>query len=354
MGSLTDPPENWCWVTLVTKPSYLPGVIVLAHTLDQHQSKYPLLVQYTDSLGDKALAALQEEAEIYGRMKLERVSLLLPKKDQENTGSVAERFKDTFTKLRAFEVYNLGFTRAVFLDADMAVFQNPDDIFECKLPGRDWIGANHACVCNLDNDPWAPSEWHKGNCAYTPLNHPDDVASAVSSESRPTYHLLNSGMFLFYPSEQLWTRMLHFFNVSSQLKNYQFPDQDFLAAFFRGKWHPLSWKYNALKTMRYWHPRIWSDDKLIVLHYIVDKPWERQVSQDGVAGHLGRDGETHQWWWKLYREWRTQRKDMQQKGMGKGMAVLTVDELVDTEEPFTKKIPLPQDVGRPEDVLPYP
>ncbi|EXJ66132.1 uncharacterized protein A1O5_10747 [Cladophialophora psammophila CBS 110553] len=348
MGSVTASPEKRCWVTLVTKPSYLPGVMILAHTLDQHKSSYPLLVQYTDSLGDKAVAALREEAENYGRIQLERVPLLLPRKDQENTGSVADRFKDTFTKLRAFEIYRLGFTRAVFLDADVAVFQNPDDIFECKIPCQDWIGANHACVCNLDRDLWAPPEWHKGNCAYTPLNRPDEVAPEITPESRPTYHLLNSGMFVFYPSEQLWNSMLRFFHTSDQLKNYQFPDQDFLAAFFRGKWYPLSWKYNALKTMRYWHPRIWSDDKLVVLHYIVDKPWERQVGPDGLAGHLGRDGVTHQWWWNIYHERRTQRRERQPNSVG----LLTVDELVDTEEPFKEKIPLPQEVGKPEDVLP--
>ncbi len=165
--------ESSCWVTLVTKPSYLPGAIVLAHTLDQHQSKHPFLIQYTSSVGDEAVKALEEESRNYGRIKLQKVELLLPRKDQENTGSVAERFKDTFTKLRAFEVYKLGYTRAVFLDADMAVFQNPDELFESYLPGRDWLGANHACVCNLDHDSWAPPEWHKGNCAYTPLTHPD-------------------------------------------------------------------------------------------------------------------------------------------------------------------------------------
>ena len=31
-----------------------------------------------------------------------------------------------------------------------------------------------------------------------------------------------------------------------------------------------------------------------------------------------------------------------------------MDELVDTKEPFTEKVPLPQEVGKPEDVQPYP
>ncbi len=350
MGSGTDCSEKWCWVTLVTKPSYLPGVIILAHTLDQHKSKYPLVVQYTDSLGEGAIAALQEEAQRYGRLQPEKVSLLLPRKDQENTGSVAERFKDTFTKLRAFEVYKLSYTRAVFLDADMAIFRNPDDLFESKLPGKDWLGTNHACVCNLDHDSWAPPEWNKGNCAFTALKGPDDVAGEITSDARPTYRLLNGGMFFFYPTEELWLRMLEYFSTTDRLKSYQFPDQDFLADFYRDKWYPLSWKYNALKTMRYWHPRIWSDETLVVLHYIVDKPWERQVSPEGIAGHLGRDGETHQWWWDIYQHWRAERE----KSQPESLVLKSMLDLVDKQPPFTEKIPLPQDVGKPEDVLPFP
>jgi lipopolysaccharide biosynthesis glycosyltransferase len=134
------------------------------------------------------------------------------------------------------------------------------------------------------------------------------------------------------------------------LKTYQFPDQDFLADFFCDKWYPLSWKYNALKTMKYWHPRIWSDEQLVVLHYIVDKPWERQLSSDGIAGHLGRDGETHQWWWNIYEDWRKQRE----KGRKSSVVLGVMDELIDTEKPFTEKIPLCQDVGKPDDVGPGP
>jgi inositol 3-alpha-galactosyltransferase len=349
MASSTNHQRKWCWVTLVTKPSYVPGVIILAHTLDQHKSKYPLVVQYTDSLGDEAVAALKEEATNHGRLQLERVTLLLPRKDQENTSIVAERFKDTFTKLRAFEVYKLGYDRAAFLDADMAIFQNPDDLFESNLPDTDWLGANHACVCNLDHDSWAPPEWNKGNCPYTPLNGPDEVAQKDPS-SRPTYHLLNGGMLLFYPTEELWNRMLKFFNTSERLKDYQFPDQDFLADFYRNKWQPLSWKYNAIKTMRYWHPRMWSDEKLVVLHYIVDKPWERLVSKDGIAGHLGRDGETHTWWWNIFNNWKEDRI----KASNSSKVLELMNELVDTKKPFTEKIPLPQAVGKPEDVQPYP
>lgn len=342
--------ERSCWITLLTKPSYLPGVMILAHTLDKHDSQHPLIVQYTTSLGERAVAALESEAKLHKRIVPQQVDLLLPPEGHENIGSVAERFKDTFTKLRAFQVYEQGYTRAVFLDADVAIFRQPDEIFDLALPGRDWLGANHACVCNLDGDKWAPPEWNKGNCAYSTLTEPSGVAECPEGDCRPTYRLLNGGMLLFYPSEQLWERMLHVFNTSERVQSYQFPDQDFLADFYRDKWQPLSWKYNALKTMRYWHPQMWSDEELIVLHYIVDKPWERPLSDHGVAGHLGRDGETHSWWWAIFDEWRASRT-----AEGDNEIVLEVmGELVGHEKPFTEVVPLPQKPAQPSDVSTYP
>ena len=330
-----------CWVTLVTKPSYLPGVIILAHSLDKHESRIPLLVLHTDSLGTEAVQALASEAKRTSRMILHRVEPLRPREGQTNTSSVAERFADTFTKLRAFQVHELGYNKCVFLDADMAVFQNPDDLFDTKLSAQNQIVANHACVCNLDHDSWAPSNWHKGNCAYTPLTGPDQVAAPVTTESQPTYHLLNAGMFVYEPTAELWESMHHYFLTTDKLKDFQFPDQDFLIEYFRGRWQPTSWKYNAIKTMDYWHPRMWSDDVITVLHYIVDKPWERRTGADDIAGHLGRDKKTHKWWWDLYDSWRQETEEVTGQH---------VSGLVDTKEPIKEKILLPQEPGRPEDV----
>ena len=93
------------------------------------------------------------------------------------------------------------------------------------------------------------------------------------------------------------------FNSSKELSTYQFPDQDFLASYFLAKWIPLSWKFNALKTMENWHTNIWRDGEVRGLHYIVDKPWERRVASDGIGGHLGRDGKTHSWWWDVWESW---------------------------------------------------
>ena len=290
------------WVTLLTRASYLPGVITLAYSLRKHSTVHPLVVLITPSLPESCVRALELEAHHNPYLIVHPVEPLLPKGP---VTLIAARFEDTWTKLRAFELtfYDV----CVFLDADITVYKNMDEVFDIALPGREWIAANHACVCNLDHDSWAPGNWTADNCAWTPLEHPSSLSTAtpISPHDKPphTHTLLNGGLFLYYPSSQLWDDMMATFQSSTELSTYQFPDQDFLASFFLAKWLPLPWKYNALKTMENWHPNIWRDEEVHGLHYIVDKPWEKRVASDGIAGHLGRDGKTHGWWWDVWESW---------------------------------------------------
>ena len=306
MGDLVRAP-NYAYTTLITRSSYLAGVVLLAYSLRKQQCKYPLVVLYTPSLDLEAVRALKLEAQA-SDIILCPCDYLLPPKGTQVT-LIAERFADTWTKLRVFELF--AFDAVCYLDADMAIFGDMDSVFSFDedLP-EGWIAANQACVCNLDKDPWAPEDWRQENCAFTPLSHPSalEVATQPSPDGPRTWGLLNGGMFLFRPSKPAWDDMLAEFNASPLLSSYMFPDQDFLADYFHGKWMAIGWQYNAIKTMKYWHPQMWRDDEVTCLHYIVDKPWTRRIGADGVAGYKGRDGPTHQRWWDLYEDWERQRK----------------------------------------------
>ncbi|OTB06745.1 glycosyltransferase family 8 protein, partial [Hypoxylon sp. CI-4A] len=290
------------YATLITRASYLAGVVILADTLKKNNSKYPLVVLYPSSLSSTTIQALELESS-KSNLLLRQCDLLLPRENFK-ANLIAERFEDTWTKLRVFELYE--YDAVCYLDADMAIFRNMDEVFKnlTSLPDG-WLAANHACVCNLDHDLWAPEEWRPENCAYTPLSHPGALSHPIQpTPERPsTYHLLNSGMLLFRPSRILWESIMDFFNTTPLLPTFKFPDQDFLAHFFNRKWMALGWQYNALKTMKYWHPNIWRDEEIICLHYIVDKPWASRVGQDGVAGYKGQDGVTHTWWWNACNQW---------------------------------------------------
>jgi inositol 3-alpha-galactosyltransferase len=60
--------------------------------------------------------------------------------------------------------------------------------------------------------------------------------------------------------------------------------------------------------MRYWHPDTFRDEEVRNLHYIVDKPRSKRTGLDCIAGHLGRDGATHRWWWNEYEMWELERE----------------------------------------------
>ncbi|KAF2841478.1 glycosyltransferase family 8 protein, partial [Patellaria atrata CBS 101060] len=300
---------KYAYTTLLTRSSYLAGVIILAHTLHK-QSTYPLYVLYTSTLDASSVRALELESNKTKLIPLLTLPLL-PNSSQP-ISLIAERFADTWTKLRVFEALaDKGLGKVCYLDADMLITGPIDDVFAAAdLPDENWIAANHVCCCNLDADEWADADWTPENCPYTPLSHPAALTTAtpVTEEARETYHLLNGGQFVFQPSPLLWTRILDSFNTSVNLAAYKFPDQDFLAAFFRNRFLPLPWRFNALKTMRYWHPNIWRDECVVCVHYIVDKPWAARVASDGRAGYVGKDGETHKWWWEAFGAWKQERE----------------------------------------------
>ncbi|KAI6093630.1 nucleotide-diphospho-sugar transferase [Hypoxylon rubiginosum] len=302
-----DARRRYAYATLITRSSYLPGVIVLADTLlRKNNAAYPLVVLYTPSLSPSAVRVLELESSRRNIVLHPCPQLLPPGNIKVNL--IAERFQDTWTKLRVFELFD--YDAVCYLDADMAVYRNMDGIFGklSQLPDG-WLGANHSCVCNRDYDPWAPEDWRPENCAYTPMSHP----LALSEPTQPaagsprTFHLINGGMFLFWPSKPQWESMMSFFNTTPLLSTFKFPDQDFLAHFFAEKWRALGWQYNALKTMKYWHPDMWRDEEVVCLHYVVDKPWTKRVGEDGIAGYKGRDGITHSWWWGAYNSWEKDR-----------------------------------------------
>ncbi|KAF2480308.1 nucleotide-diphospho-sugar transferase [Neohortaea acidophila] len=318
-------PSSRAYISLITRGSYLPGLALLIHTLDKQESKHAIVVQYTESLEPDCVQCLRNLTSIYPLLHTQRVEpLALPK----GLSPIAERFDATLTKLRAFAPLDCQKWAAepplsripeevCFLDADIMIFRSVDEVFDIPRPDSNWITAHHACCCNIDSDPWAPAEWKPENCPLTPLRHPEALEAKVPASSadgaRETYKALNSGVFVCTPSKELWSRMDHFRLHDERVKTFTFPDQNFLDVFFEDHWVPMPYTFNALKTHRYWHADAWRDEEVRALHYIVDKPWEARVAEDGTAGYKSRDGETHNWWWKEYDAWeKRMKKDGQQ------------------------------------------
>jgi len=238
----------------------------------------------------------QDGRDILSKMgiAMHEISPLQPQEGTHSLSAHDARFGDTWSKLRVFEMTE--YDRIVLLDSDMIVMRNMDELFDLDLP-KDWIAAAHACACNPRKLPHYPADWIPENCAHTPMVHPTALTSppVITERSPRPYNLLNSGTVVLNPSPELFQAITNFLYTSPLVPTFSFPDQDLLAAFFKGRWKPLPWCYNALKTLRNIHKPMWRDEEVRCLHYILDdKPW---LKPPGTGG----DYEVvNQWWWDRF------------------------------------------------------
>jgi len=282
------------YVTLVTKTDYLPGVLVVDHCLKAVGSRYPLVVMVTQTLPKEVRDVIAKRGIV-----MREVKRLKPKDGTHTLAAHDSRFGDTWTKLQAFSLVE--YERVVLMDSDMIVKRNMDELMDLDLSEGE-IAAVHACACNPRRLKHYPADWTPENCAYTPLIHPSALTSPSTtnpSSPRP-YGLLNSGLVVLNPSQELMQNITDFLFTSPLVATFSFPDQDLLSEFFKGKWRPLPWCYNALKTLRVIHKPLWRDEEIRCLHYILhDKPWHHVIGADGVDQQYE---EMHQWWWDYYME----------------------------------------------------
>ncbi|GBE77924.1 nucleotide-diphospho-sugar transferase [Sparassis latifolia] len=277
------------YATLLTNPTYLAGALVLHHCLVSVGSKYPLVVMVTPSFPQEAREVIRKRG-----IMLRDIDHLNPEKDVHHLSDHDARFSDTWTKLRCFELEE--YDRLVMLDSDMIIMRNMDELMDLELP-RDWIAAAHVCACNPRKLPHYPADWVPANCAHTSMVHPEALSSppTITESSPRPYTQLNSGTVVLHPSHELSEGLKHFLSTSPLVPTFSFPDQDLLSAFFKGKWKPLPWCYNALKPLRLIHKPMWRDEEVRCLHYILkDKPWHQP------PGTGGEFEEVNKWWWDRY------------------------------------------------------
>ncbi|KAG8906190.1 hypothetical protein FRB99_007406 [Tulasnella sp. 403] len=279
------------WVTLLTNPHYLPGLILIHQTLKAANTRYPLVVMATPQLDATSRALITRRG-----MSIRDIDLLKPRPGTHHLADHDKRFEDTWTKLRVFELVE--YDRVVLMDADMLVRKNMDELMDMQLP-NDCIAASHVCACNPRRLTHYPRDWIPENCAHTPMVAPDCLANPprITANSPRPYRLLNSGLVVLTPSLKTFSGIEEFLHTSPLVATFSFPDQDLLSAFFAGRWKPLSYIYNALKTLRHVHPRMWRDHDVKCVHYIMEKPW---ASRPGKGQKKNEYAVVNGWWWDQY------------------------------------------------------
>ena len=107
----------------------------------------------------------------------------------------------------------------------------------------------------------------------------------------------NGGLQVVNPSGAIYNAILDSMASSTSVESYEFADQSLLSDVFKGRWVPLPYTYNALKTLRWKgvHDPIWRDHEVKNVHLLLSpKPWDEEPGKES--------DETHKWWWDVNRK----------------------------------------------------
>ncbi|ODV60337.1 glycosyltransferase family 8 protein, partial [Ascoidea rubescens DSM 1968] len=290
------------WMTLVTNENYLPGLLNLNYSLQRVKSKYHLIILLTPNLFESKKTDIRQKL-IDNLIDLNKIIIIdhLKPKYEKSFDEHDSRFNDCWTKLKIFKL--IQFNKIIFLDSDMLVLKNMDELFDDNLINIDnkklVFSSTHACACNPLKLSHYPDDWIPKSCAYTHYyenfpklsndndndndnnnNKIKDLNEVLGPVCNSGVKMCNGGLLIIKPSLQIYQMILDTLNDYEMTKNYDFPDQSLLSDIFQGKWLPLSYKYNALKTLKLVHPDIWNWSQVKNVHYIMNpKPWNINESE---------------------------------------------------------------------------
>ncbi|KAJ9660095.1 hypothetical protein H2198_002792 [Neophaeococcomyces mojaviensis] len=290
-GDAQNEPKK-VWTTLITNTKYLSGLITLDYSLKKHGTKYPLIALYTADFPEDGQTALKARG-----IPMKKIEYLLPSVPKEYAND--PRFYDCWSKLAPFSLVE--YDRVVQLDSDMLVLKNMDELMDLELDPPEMNGdgdkvfaASHACACNPLKKPHYPKDWVPENCAFTSQHNDPDKAQKEGAPATAGIACPNGGLQVVNPSKGVYDKILETLKNEDLTASYEFADQSLLGERFNGRWVPIPYIYNALKTMR-WngvHDAIWRDDEVKNIHYILSpKPWDE--TEETVSN------ESHLWWIKL-------------------------------------------------------
>jgi glycogenin len=251
--------QNFAYITVLSTDSYVEGVIVLHRSLMRSQARYPFLVLTTPNLADTTYQQLNHYGIDYRPIPPIDLHTALP--------THQARWQSTYSKLQIFN--QIQFDKLVYLDADMLIYQNLDDLFSKP----------HMSAVNAGGMLPEYAHWTE----------------------------FNSGLMVIEPSYQLYADML------AKLPELYLPaggDQDFLNAYYPdwpqqpekhldhayNIFHEHVDRYQQVHGYQLTGDRLRDDRKAIkVIHYVGErKPWlikatlleQQQPSLKTSAKHL--------------------------------------------------------------------
>ena len=230
------------FLTVLSSDEYLLGVLTLYKSLVKTGTKYPFYVAITSDIS-------KESMDFLGNININTIKLdnniKLPEEiKNKNSKSGYSQWNNTFEKLSIFQLTR--FKKIVYLDSDMLILNNIDELFNKK--------------------------------------HMSAVVAGALIPGREDWKLLNSGIMVIEPKKNLGINIAKTIDRVSKRKEY-FGDQDLIQEYYnewcKDKELELNHKYNVfISDLEFYCKRCNyntkknSDNSISVVHFIGEKkPW---------------------------------------------------------------------------------
>ncbi|GAQ88767.1 galactinol synthase [Klebsormidium nitens] len=262
---------------------YVKGAVALAKSLRAVNSAYPLIVAVTECVPVAHQRLLRREGCI-----VREVARVAPPGGGCGFEFAREYYAVNFSKLRIWQFDD--FDKLVYLDADMLLFQNVDELFNSP-PGT--LSAVMDCFCAA-----TPAIWHQSVPRYRPgycQQVPDRLPWPRDAPKPAPY--FNAGMLVFQPSCAVFDDMLR---KLAEWPPTPMAEQDFLNRYFAGAYRPVPNRYNLVLAMLWWHPDKVDVSSVKNVHYCAkgSKPWDFNPSAPHMDLPIVRELVAH--WLEIY------------------------------------------------------
>lgn len=227
---------NNIYLTVLSSSNYLNGVLVLHESLKKVKAKYPLYVLLSDNI-DYSVELYLKKRKIFTIRRDNKLDIS-KKISDINKKQGSNRWSNTFYKLYIFGL--IEFKKIVYLDCDMLVLSNIDELMEKP--------------------------------------HMSAVQAGRSKKGHEHWVKLNSGLMVIEPEKKLCEELIILAQKMINETNYSIGDQDVLHKYY------ISWEKNSLLILDEtynvfinhidYYKNILKYKDIKVMHFIgEDKPW---------------------------------------------------------------------------------
>ncbi len=275
--------------------SYVPGALVLAHSLREQETRANLVAVVTSEVSSIAIRSLQRH--------FDRVVVVPPLVVQETADQRRQYLSRVLTRLHALRLGpdgDLGaeYEKLVLLDADVLPLRCFDHLFLVDAPAG-ILNEKAEYFRRSDGDRLAgvrtaPSHgrwhWHHQYRKWPHgANIPERITDRVLADS--SNYGVNTAVLVLEPSMSEFDLMRRSIECldgpASYLPEFRWPDMQFLTAWYSGRWHNVDLCFAGLGG----YPSI---DVLFGTHFAGPKPW--QVRHRSVAERFSRFPDFHCWY----------------------------------------------------------